>query len=486
MFRLLRFYSITSLLAICSTGILLVMLYRHEAGQTITRMGEINNLALANTVLNAVRPQLVDYLVAVANEPPQPATTLPPIPDALRAAINDLMHDNSVVRIKIYNRVGTVVHSTRPGQTGSGQHEHEGETNLGFMTAIRGQVADALIYRDSFNRFDGTTEEDNLMQTYIPVQAESGGAIRGVFEIYTDVNRQVVENERILFKMLAGAGLILTILYVTLFLLVRRADRIIEGQRRTILERSETIEQLSAKLLGSEESHRKQIAYDLHEGVAQTLSAIKMSIEGSLLDGKEQRQRAGENVIPILRDAIQEVRTMATRLRPSSLDDLGLLPTIDWYCRELTKQFDGVRAVSSISFRESDIPAHLKIIIYRVIDFVSLAVAESDTKAKIAIALRRDGDDLMLSLEHEPSPDWRSAELPSLSEAEERTTLSGGSFYAGRNLAGGISVRAAWAVKWDWPAPTVDNAAVLQLDAVSRRSGADIGLANTRRHSLAR
>jgi signal transduction histidine kinase len=486
MFRLLRFYSVTSLLAIGFTGLLLVFLYRHESSQTITNMGEINNLALANTVLNAVRPQLVDYLVAVAHEPPQPATTLPPIPHALEAAIRDLMRDNSVVRIKIYNRVGTVVHSTRPGQTGMPQNEHEGEVNLGFMSAIRGQVADALIYRDSFNSFDGVTEEDNLMQTYIPVRDGVDGPIRGVFEIYTDVNPQVLENERILFKMLAGAAVILTILYATLYLLVRRADRIIEGQRRTILERSETIEQLSAKLLGSEESRRKQIAYDLHEGVAQTLSAIKMTIEGSLLDGQEQRQRTGENVIPILRDAIQEVRTMATRLRPSSLDDLGLLPTIDWYCRELGKQFDGVKASSSISFRESDIPAHLKIIIYRVIDFVSLAMAESDPKAKIAIALRRDGEDLTLSLEHEPSPGWRATELPALSEAEERITLSGGSFYAGHNLSGGMSVRAAWAVKWDWPASTADGAAVVHLDTTARQGGPDLSLASARRQSLAR
>lgn len=449
MFRLLRFFSITSLFAILSCGILLVMLYRHEASQAITRLGEHNNLALANTVFGAAGPQLVDYLRSVANEPPQRKSSLPGIPSALHGAIGNLMQDNAVVRIKIFNPVGTVVYSTTVSQRGDSRPEPEGSGV--FQTAMAGRVANALNYRDSFNRFDGGTEEDNLMQTYIPVRDGRGGQIRGVFGIVTDANRQVVENERILFKMLMGAGIILGALYIGLFFFLRRANAFIESQRRTILERTATIEQLSAQMMGTEESHKKQIAYDLHEGLAQTLSAIKMSIESGLHGDKRHNEQASESVIPILRSTIQEVRTMATRLRPSSLDDLGLLPTVEWYCRELGTRFEGVRAVSSISFREGDIPAHLKIIIYRVIDFVSLSIATSDNHARINIALTRDGQSLVLSIEHEPSPGWKPAEMPSVSEAEERATLSGGSFYTGRNLSGGITVRSAWNVPWGWP-----------------------------------
>lgn len=454
MFRLLRFYSISSLLAILITGILLITLYRHEASQAVIRLGEINNLALANTVLNGVRPQLVDYLKSVAAEPPQPETKLPRLPDNLQEAIRTLLQGNSVVRVKIYNPVGTVVYSTMPGQTGKAQHEHEHGTNSGFAAAIQGNVANDLVYRDSFNRFDGVTEEDNLMQTYIPVRTGTGAAIDGVFEIYTDVNKQVAENERILFRVLASAMVILSVLYVALFALVRRANNIIKNQHQTILDRTATIKMLSANMMGTEESRRKQIAYDLHEGVAQTLSAVKITIENSRMDCAKESGQANDNVIPILREAIQEVRTMATRLRPSSLDDLGLLPTLDWYCRELAKQHEGVRASSSVSFRESDIPAQLKIILYRIIDFICLGITESDDKAKINIALKRDNNDLVLTIEHAPSPSWQPSASLSISEAEERATLSGGRFQSGRNASGGLSILAAWTVEWNWPAKT--------------------------------
>lgn len=454
MFRLLRFYSISSLLAMLITGLLLIALYRHEANQAVIRLGEMHNLALANTVLNGIRPQLVDFLRSVSAEPPQPESALPAIPPPLREAIRGLMQDNAVVRVKLYNPLGTVVYSTRPGQTGKGQHDSEHDINSGFAAALSGDVANALVYRDSFNHFDGTTEEDNLMQTYIPVRIGAGKPIEGVFEIYTDVNHQVRENERILFRMLAGAAMVLTVLYLALFALVRRADHVIASQHQTILDRTATIESLSAKMMGTEESRRKQIAYDLHEGVAQTLSAVKMTIEGCLLDGGGNEQQTGEDIIPILREAIHEVRSMATRLRPSSLDDLGLLPTLDWYCRELGKQHVGVRASASVAFRESDIPGQLKIIIYRIIDFVSLSIVEADERAAIAIALRRDGNDLVLSIEHEPSPNWQRDSLPTVAEAEERATLSGGSFYTGRNISSGLTVRTAWPVVWDWPVKT--------------------------------
>ena len=71
---------------------------------------------------------------------------------------------------------------------------------------------------------------------------------------------------------MAGAILILSALYAVLILIVRRANNTIELQQRTIRERTETLELLSAQMLKTEESHKKKIAFELHEGVAQTLA----------------------------------------------------------------------------------------------------------------------------------------------------------------------------------------------------------------------
>ncbi len=234
--------------------------------------------------------------------------------------------------------------------------------NQGFIIAINGGVASALIYRDTFNSFDGATEEDNLMQTYIPVRAGPAEPIQGVFELYTDVNSLVHQTERTEFIIMAGAILILSALYAVLILIVRRANNTIELQQRTIRERTETLELLSSQMLKSEESHKKKIAFELHEGLAQTLSALKLKVENGRYKRSMGDATAGsvDSIIPVLQQAIQEVRTIATDLRPSSLDDLGLLPTLNWLCREFEQQHPGIRIEREISLQEQDIPPPLK------------------------------------------------------------------------------------------------------------------------------
>jgi len=77
----------------------------------------------------------------------------------------------------------------------------------------------------------------------------------------------------------------------------------------------------------SEEQQKKKIANDLHEGLAQTLSAVKMMWKAARrrFDASKTDAFSMDTVIHVLKGAIQEVRSIATNLRPSSLDDLGLL-----------------------------------------------------------------------------------------------------------------------------------------------------------------
>ena len=66
MFKLLRFYSVASFLAVLATALLIGLFYREVAIQGLIKLAERNNLALARTALNSVRPALIDYLNPVA------------------------------------------------------------------------------------------------------------------------------------------------------------------------------------------------------------------------------------------------------------------------------------------------------------------------------------------------------------------------------------------------------------------------------------
>ncbi|BCB27585.1 hypothetical protein SKTS_24710 [Sulfurimicrobium lacus] len=448
MFKLLRFYAIASFISIFITAALLTLFYRQVTIQWVTKVAERGNLALAHTTLNAVRPQLVDYLKARPKSTELGSGT-PEFPPELAAAIKRLTVDTAVVTFKIFDRNGVIAYSTKAEQIGTDR-----EDNAGFTSALRGEVVSDLVYRDAFNFFDKVTESDNLLQTYIPIRIKSGQPILGVFEIYTDVNELVRENARMLVIFLVGAESMLAILYAVLVLVVRRARNVIEAQQQTIQERTSALETLTRRLMKSEEVKKKKIATDLHEGLAQTLSAIKANVESSRLriETDDEHTKSLDSIVPVIQSAIQEVRSIATELRPSSLDDLGLISTLNWYCREFSRLHPGMQVEREIELREEEIPHSLKIVIFRIIEKTFENVAQHSPTDRIAIVLGMEDGAVSLIIYDTPTAQSERPELltdPHLRFAEmrERTTLSYGEFSVIRNRHGGVTLHAVWPVE---------------------------------------
>lgn len=449
MFKLLRYYAVASLIAILATVILLTWFYRQVAIQGIVQLVERNNLILAHTAMNPMKPALLEFLdTTVDFQPGNPIHRQ--LPPELAESIKSLMRGQSIVRIKIYNRQGVVVFSTKPSQIG-----HDQRDNAGFIAAINGGVGNALIYRDTFNSFDRATEEDNLMQSYLPIRLSPVDPVIGVFELYTDVDSLVHQTERTEFIIMSGAILILSVLYAVLILVVRRAKTVIEQQQHTILERTETLKSLSAHMLTREESHKQKIAVELHEGLAQTLSAVKLKVESSRYrKSSDEDDGSVDSIIPILQQAIQEVRTIATDLRPSSLDDIGLLPTVNRLCRELEEVHPDIHIEQQISLQEQDIPSTLKIVIYRIIASVLADMAKQPSMGRIHLALWLDDDNLVLMMDDTATEALDSTVIPlanidpelrtGFAGMEELTTLSGGVFTASHHVRGGATLRASW------------------------------------------
>jgi signal transduction histidine kinase len=293
------------------------------------------------------------------------------------------------------------------------------------------------------------------METYIPIRTGAAGAIQGVFEIYTDMSALVLRNERAVFTILAGVGLVLALLYGALVLVVRRARDVIESQQRIISERSAALETLSAQMLSGAEMEKRKLAVGLHEGIAQTLAAIRIRLEHSLerIAGRDREVEPLASVIPVLQEAIEQVKAIATGLRPSSLDELGLLPTIDWLCREFARRHPQIRVAQDISLEEEDTPGPLKIVIYRIIESVLRDSEGAENTERIVLCLRLAEGTLSLAVEETPrdsryaSASARGAHADlqlQFAEAKERTTLSGGTFSASRDKAGGVTLRASW------------------------------------------
>jgi signal transduction histidine kinase len=439
-FRILRYFSLTSFAFVIAAALALSLIYRYVAIANLIHLGERANITLAQMALNPLRPQLMNYLATGDSDPNRLAHN-----KTLEQAVLQAMHDTAVQRIKIYNHEGIVVFSTKSEQIGGEQ-----ENNGGFRAAIEGHIASKLIYRDTFNVFDQTTEDDNLIQTYLPVRTAPDKPVVGVFEVYTGVTEMVVEVERAEITIILGAVTVLLLLYGTMLVIVRRAEGIIERQEAIIRERTHTLEMLAAKLLTVQESEKKRIAGGLHEGIAQTLAAVKIHLEAATARSRQDTNGTPDSLalVGVVQKAIQEVRALATELRPSSLDDLGLTATMDWYCRQFRTAHPDLRLDLRTDVDSANISASLATIIYRIFQDTVEAIARSGRTSSIDVALEQSPGAIVLTVDDDSLPaavgEADNEQRIMLAALRERATLSGGTVKVEEHRQGGQAIHVSW------------------------------------------
>jgi len=124
-------------------------------------------------------------------------------------------------------------------------------------------------------------------------------------------------------------------------------------------------------LLRTQEAERMKVARELHDDVAPVVVMVKYMIEDAV--GRIGPEASADSVRVLndaalrLRDVITELRRISTDLRPKLLDDLGLVPTLEWYCRGVEEACHGLRVACRVQVAETEIPDRLKLDIFRVV-----------------------------------------------------------------------------------------------------------------------
>lgn len=240
MFKLFRFYSIASGIAIIVATVVLVVLYRYDAKTELIGTAEGQNIALTRAFANTLWPKFAPYLTSISERNGDVLRARPEtrqIHEELAAITAGL----PVLKVKIYNLEGTTIFSSEPEQIGADK-----SNNSGFLSAARNGIpASKLSYRDTISTFEGKAYNRDLIESYIPIRGRAG-IIEGVFELYTDVTPLVVAIDRITLRLMVITFLAFGILYGVLDFIVRRADRIMERQYLDLQHSGETITKKTA------------------------------------------------------------------------------------------------------------------------------------------------------------------------------------------------------------------------------------------------
>jgi len=211
---------------------------------------------------------------------------------------------------------------------------------------------------------------------------------------------------------------------------------------------------LSAQHLTIQESERRRIAVDLHDGLGQTLSLVKLSIEEaarSLGGGTSGKVAAAlERLGPTVKSALTELRRISMNLRPSTLDDLGILATLSWYFREFEAACPDIRLERDISAAEADVPDFLKISIFRIVQEATSNALKHAGAQCIKVCLRERNGSLELSIEDDGRGFDAAAGVSDfnhglgLQSMQERAGLSGGDYELQSVQGKGTSIRVRW------------------------------------------
>ena len=241
-------------------------------------------------------------------------------------------------------------------------------------------------------------------------------------------------------------------------LILSLIDRTESARARESLRKSEKqLRILSSKLLSAQEEERKRISRELHDSVGSSLSAIKLSLENALAGASQKNlpRESIEALVSMTQNAIDEARRMMNELRPSMLDDLGLVTTIGWFCRQFQTIYPAISIDQNLNIEERQIPADLKTAIFRIVqesfnnvakyskaEFVELSLEKRDESIRLKI--RDNGSGFDLNSVHSRVGYKGGLGLASM---KERAELLGGHFKIESKVGSGTIIEADWPLR---------------------------------------
>ncbi len=194
----------------------------------------------------------------------------------------------------------------------------------------------------------------------------------------------------------------------------------------SLKKHEQDLQTLSSQIIQAQEEERKRISRELHDEASQALVAAKINlemIEKSLPSNLEEVTTRLVETSSLLVSTLENLRRLSYDLRPSMLDDLGLIPTLRWYTESYAKRL-GIPINFKITALDKRLDLEIETAIYRIVQEALTNIAKYAQAKEVHISLEKKGSRLITKVED----NGRGFTL--------KTSVSGENHYQGSGILG--------------------------------------------------
>ena len=226
---------------------------------------------------------------------------------------------------------------------------------------------------------------------------------------------------------------------------ILRLERVSARQFDEVEQARGALRELSTSLIAVQESERRALSRELHDEVGQSLSALLLGIgnAAAVISGEDNEEARSQlhDLRRLAESTVAVVRDMSLLLRPSMLDDLGLVPALQWQAREVSRTKNLPVHIDAGALPE-DLPDEHKTCVYRVVQEALHNISRHAKAKSVRIRLGQDSANLLLTI-HDDGQGFAPALEKGLGllGMEERVKHLRGSFHVDSTPGEGTSLR---------------------------------------------
>jgi len=146
----------------------------------------------------------------------------------------------------------------------------------------------------------------------------------------------------------------------------------------------------ASQIINAQEQERKRIARELHDETSQVLTSLLISL--AILEESIITQEAHDHIAEtrkLAHQTLRAIRNLSIDLRPSALDDLGLLPALRWYVKEYQQKCSIEVEFVATGFK-TRIPSEIETALYRIVQESLTNTARHSKAHKVLITMKED------------------------------------------------------------------------------------------------